>query len=332
METYGLYLFLVAFLWTLWFVVLCGERGWFRGTGAAWRAMSPPTRGVMAVLCVCCTVSAQKPAASGNGGANPSAVAAAVSPAEGGAALLSSAADGALLATTANASLTGTVGGSSAPAASAEPLRIVLQSAPASDASAVPAFAGESGWTAPAAASVAPGLDALSFDGAGPGVPCPVRFAGATNVAVRTVVLAARGSATNLATLVDGPETARLRIAPDGSVDPDAGAIERAPTENQRPGPGAGAGQSFGVNTPRPPGVFGGSAGRPDWRRNWRGEIAEVIGFNAPPDPDVRAGVANYLAIRWGFGGHPATTEQRQAAVAAGLRYGRTWGTALIFR
>ena len=47
----------------------------------------------------------------------------------------------------------------------------------------------------------------------------------------------------------------------------------------------------------------------------------------------MRAGVANYLAIRWGAGARPATPEQRAAAVAAGLRHGGiVWRSALFLK
>ena len=208
----------------------------------------------------------------------------------------------------------------------------MLQSALAADPAAVPVFANDPGWTAPAAVAATPELDALSFDGSGPGIPSPVCFTGATNAAVRTVILAVRGSATNLATLADAPEAARLRIAADGDPGPDMTDAERALTESLTPDQWQIAEIDFEEPASLDGVYFGGSAGRPEWLRNWRGEIGEVVGFNTPPDGDVRAGVANYLAIRWGVGGHPANAEQRQAAIAAGLNSGHVWGTVLFFK
>jgi len=204
------------------------------------------------------------------------------------------------------------------------PARVVYQSFLAHDPSAVAAFTGEPGWAAPAAAAVTAKLDALSFGGSGAGVPSPVRLADAAGVAARTVFLAARGSAAALATLLDAPEPARLCGA-DGAGEalaglfvPDAWRVFAVDFEEE-----ADLGSLF----------FGGSAGRPEWRREWRGEIAEVVCFDAPPDADVRAGVAHCLALRWGAKGvPPATDAQRRAAAAAGLHAGGVWGTLVILR
>ena len=46
----------------------------------------------------------------------------------------------------------------------------------------------------------------------------------------------------------------------------------------------------------------------------------------------ARLRIANYLALRGRFTGYPATTAQRQAAIAAGLNYGIVWGTIIIVK
>ena len=38
------------------------------------------------------------------------------------------------------------------------------------------------------------------------------------------------------------------------------------------------------------------------------------------------------FAIRWGFGGCPATSAQQQAAIAAGLNPGNVWATILFIK
>jgi hypothetical protein len=323
-SSYGCYLLLIAGLGTLWLIVLCGEHGWFRNALAGWKAMNPVTRIVMAVLCAYCTVSAQKTASTEGGGSTNAPQATAQQESAGS--RLPSSPNGTLTVTAEDGELSGTR------VASAGPSRIVLQSTLASDPSAVPVFIGEPGWITPAVVSATPKLNALSFNGAGPDIPSPVCFTNATNAAVQTVVLAVRGNAADLATLVDAPVTARVRIAADGCPEPDMTAAERALTESLTPGQW----QIAEVDLDRPASLpevfFGGSSGRPEWLRNWRGEIAEVVGFSTTPGGDARAGVANYLAARWGFRGHPATPAQREAAVAAGLHYGLVWASVLIVK
>jgi hypothetical protein len=214
--------------------------------------------------------------------------------------------------------------------AASEPSRVVFQSTPDSDPRATAAFVGEPGWGTPSTVPATPKLDALSFGGSGTNTPPPVCYAGTGTV--QTLVIATRGETADLATLIDASETARLRVTDAGGQELDLSGAERSLTEQFRPGQW----QSVWIDFEAPADLsglfFGGSAGRPEWSRNWRGEIAEIVGFNVPPDADIRAGVANYLAIRWGFGGHPATPEQRQAAINAGLRYGLVWGSVIIVK
>ena len=340
-SSYGLCFFLITGLWALWLAVLCAERKWFREMLSPWRAMSRATRIFMLALCVYYTVKAQKPAAPEGGGTNAAQGSVQQAVAEGEGADMPQAADrqtsgdsafetDTAVGTAAGRAASGTRSGLLA--VFSEPSRVVLQSALADDPTAIPVFADEPGWAAPFAVAATPELDALSFDGAGPGIPSPVCFTGATNAAVQTVILAVRGSATNLATLADAPETARLRIAAEGDPVPDMTAAERALTESLTPDQWQVAEIDFDEPANLAVVFFGGSAGRPEWLRNWRGEIAEAVGFSTSPDGDVRAGVANYLSIRWGFGGHPANAQQRQAAINAGLNSGHVWGTILFFK
>ena len=210
---------------------------------------------------------------------------------------------------------------------------VVLQSALAHDPSAIPVFTGEPGWAAPGTNAVTAKLKALDFGAEGPDVPSPVCFTNMPGVAVQTVILAAKGAAADLATLFDGPEAARLRLPPGGVPAPEMTTAELSLAGQFAPGKWQVAAVDLGAPSPAGGLFFGGSAGRPEWRRNWRGEIAEVVCFNAPPDADVRAGVAHYLALRWGVKGvPPATAAQRKAALEAGLRSGFAWSTLVILK
>jgi hypothetical protein len=216
--------------------------------------------------------------------------------------------------------------------ATAEPSRVVFQSTPAYDPRTETAFDAEPGWCGPDAVPATPELDAVSFGGGGTGTPSPVRFADTEEVAVQTLILATRGDPADLATLIDAPATARLRIAADGGREAEMSGAERSLTEQFLPDRWLTVEIDFETPENLPGLFFGGSAGRPEWSRNWRGEIAEIVGFGTPPDAAARAGVANYLSLRWGFGGHPATPGQRQAAIDAGLRYGLVWGSVVIIK
>ena len=108
--------------------------------------------------------------------------------------------------------------------------------------------------------------------------------------------------------------------------------VEHALTEAMTPGRWNMLEVDFGEPADMAGLFFGDTSGDSDWIRRWRGEIAELVAFDVPPDGDTRAGVANYLAIRWGFGGYPATSSQRDAANAAGLHYGVVWGSVIIIK
>ena len=342
-SAYGLELFIVGCLLVLSFIALCCESGVFRNVWTAWKNMGWGAGTVMAALCAVCTVTAQKPSNANGGGSNaPSQTVAQPLNGMGGNPLSGQGQSSSQQSQQGVASApqdggSGTAG--SQGAAPFGPSRIVLQSTLAIDPRAIPAFTGEPGWTVPTAAPVTPKLVALSFGDGGADCPSPVYFPCMTNITVSTVMLAARGSLADLATLIDAPETARLRVMPEWCPEPpDITMIERALTEAVTPGrwEEPGRWKVLEVDFAEPAELselfFGGAAGRPDWLRNWRGEIAELVAFDAPPDGATRAGVANYFSIRWGFGGYPATSAQRTAAIAAGLNYGIVWGSVLILK
>jgi hypothetical protein len=172
------------------------------------------------------------------------------------------------------------------------------------------------------------------FQSVAGGMGFPLYFADPQGVMVQTVMIATRASAADLATLADAPETARIRVAREGGALPGMTAAEEALTAQFRPGEWMAAEIDFADPVPLGSLAFGDTAGLGEWGRRWPGEIAEGVCFGAPPSADVRAGVANYLAVRWKFAGgqYRATAAQRQAAMGAGLNYGLAWGTFIIVR
>jgi hypothetical protein len=169
----------------------------------------------------------------------------------------------------------------------------------------------------------------------------PVSFTN-ENISVQTVMLATKATAADLATLIDvtvpySREVARLRVAHGGMPAPRMTAAERQLTGQFGPGDwGEWRVVLIEFQDPVPLDAlhFGNSAGRAAWMRGWGGPVKEIVCFSAPPCEDIRAGTCNYLAIRWGFAGHPytATLAQRQAAIDAGLKYGVAWSTLIMIR
>lgn len=280
--------------------------------------MPPSTKAVMTVLCAYCTVIAQKPS-------NVNNIATAVLPNTG------QLTDGVVVQqqlTQPSLSLT-----QGEPlSVQSEPSRIVLQATFSTDPRVMVSFNNEMGWCLPLAVPVTPKLSALSFAGNATNPASPVCFSNTETVTVQTLMLATRGDAADLATLLDAPETARLWLISDGSQQTEPGAVEQSLTQQFIPQQWQLVAVNFVMPINLSEMVFGGTAGRPVWNRGWRGEIAEIVGFNTPPDADIRAGVANYLAIRWGLGPNPASPEQRQTAIDAGLDYGLVWGSVLFLK
>ena len=195
------------------------------------------------------------------------------------------------------------------------------------------AFTNETGWCLPLAVPVTPQLSALSFVGNATNPASPVCFSNTDSITVQTLMFATRGEAADLATLADAPETARLRLVSDGIRQTEPTPAEQSLTLQFIPLQWQLVAVDFGSPANLPEMFFGGTAGRPVWNRCWQGELAEVVGFNTPPDAELRAGVANYLAIRWGLGPHPASPSQRRAAIEAGLEhYGLVWGSLFLLR
>jgi hypothetical protein len=156
---------------------------------------------------------------------------------------------------------------------------------------------------------------------------------------VQTLMLAAKATdAVDLATLIDAPETARIRVVQDDWLMPPVTATEQSLTGQFFSTVGQFISDwivveiSFDCQIPLSSLRFGNSAGRAAWNRYWRGEIRGVVAFNTPPCDDVRAGTSSLLALRGGFGGYKATYAQRKAAVGAGLNYGVDWATVIIIR
>ena len=177
---YGFFLTAIVSRWLAWILVLCWERGCFRGVWAELRNMSPLTRAVMAVLCAYCTVIAQKPSNAGSGGTGGSGETAQTSETSGpvseASELVPAEEESVLSRQQSTGEPTQPQTLIQSPAAPEEPSRVVFQSAPASDTRTAVAFGGETGWGTPAAVPVTSELESLSFDGGATNVPSPVCF------------------------------------------------------------------------------------------------------------------------------------------------------------
>jgi hypothetical protein len=170
----------------------------------------------------------------------------------------------------------------------------------------------------------------------------PVCFTNQPSPLVQTIMLAVRADPADLATLVDAPETARLRIARgDGWALPGMTPMERQLTGQFLSDTGLFTTSWMVVEIcfDSPAALsslrFGNSAGPPEWDRLWKGEIRGVVCLDAPlEDEDTRQGLASFLALRGGFPGYPyqATYAQRKAAIEAGLKSGVDWATLIIVR
>ena len=175
----------------------------------------------------------------------------------------------------------------------------------------------------------------LAFSGG-----APVNFTNPPGILVQTIMLATKADAADLATLMDvtdpySMEFARLRFAAaGGGAAPEMSATEQSLADQFDPGQWRVVALDLPGPVPLDALHFGNSAGRAAWQREWRGGIKEVVCFSAPPNEDIRAGTANYLAVRWRFAGWPytATPAQRQTAIDAGLNYGVVWATVIIVR
>jgi hypothetical protein len=315
-PSYFYFLIGISSLWALWFIVLGLERKSFHSLWRDWKAMQPSTKAVMLVLCTYCTVTAQKP-----GNVNSNAPAAPPDSVQQ---------SGGKDDSRQQVPPPPPGGPQNSPPA---PARIILQATLSTDSGVTAAFSGEPGWSLPVAVPAAPKLSALSFAGNATNPVSPVRFSNiATGSTIQTLMLVTRGAAADLATLVDAPETARLRLASDNSRQTVPGAAEVSLTQQFIPQQWQLVTLDFEAPATVSEMVFGGTAGRPVWNRGWQGEIAEVVGFDTPPDADVRAGVANYLSIRWKLAPSPASPGQRQAAIDAGLHYGLVWGSVIFLK
>ncbi|MGI6391112.1 MAG: hypothetical protein ACOX7Q_13105 [Kiritimatiellia bacterium] len=252
----------VSILWTLWFIALGLERGWFRDVWRNWATLPPSTKAIMAVLCVYCTVVAQKPTNVNSTAASPH-----TGQPAGGAVAQQQQAQPASPST--QPPLPATQGGPSG--VQSEPSRIVLQATLAADPRVAAAFSGEPGWSLPAAVPATPRLNALSFAGNATNPVSPVCFSNVAAVTVQTLMLVTRGDAADLATLVDAPETARLRLVSDGSRQTEPGAAELSLTQQFIPQQWQVVAVDFESPADLTEMFFGGTAGRPAWNRGWRG-------------------------------------------------------------
>lgn len=213
--------------------------------------------------------------------------------------------------------------------------RVILQARPATDNRFQILFEDEPGWISPACVPhPRSGMSVASFAANELETPSPLKVFQMTNILVTTLMICARSEAADLSTLIEGATPAMLRVISDGGSmiehdsDVDIDSLADAFIEGRY--------RVFTVDFAEPVPLsdlfFGGSVGRPEWRRNWQGEIAEIIGFDIAPDTDIHCGTANYLANHCSGGSYPATSKQRAAAKAAGLYTGSTWMTIIMIR
>ena len=77
----------------------------------------------------------------------------------------------------------------------------------------------------------------------------------------------------------------------------------------------------------------GGSVAVPSWKRNWRGEIAELLFLPSPPSPQERNAVHHYVSRKWGVA-VPYTPNYASPALlsALGVSTGDIFSTVIIVR
>ena len=212
----------------------------------------------------------------------------------------------------------------------------------------VPFHGGSNGWAsavhAVAVSAVGRARFAASFNFPTNGIASPLAFAGAASQEVAHVFVVTRVAALDgfLPTLIDmSPRDLRLRR------DRDSGAWAFEGSPNCRVSVNGVDTDAFGVS-PKfqlveidfEPAVGAGglrlfnSAGRPEWKRNWRGDVGEVVACTEAPTRAQRQCLLNYFHAKWGV---PAAFDVRGVNVigelkAMGVDHGGVFATLVIVR
>jgi len=152
----------------------------------------------------------------------------------------------------------------------------------------------------------------VSFAGNGGTVPSPMTFGEGDDTPVSAVFAVVKCTApAQFSTLMDAPVDVRLAAQP--AVPPSFKFSEEQlghtatyhinGTESAGFAPSASyqlVEVTFG-NPPELSEIFvGGSIPSPLWKRNWRGEIAELLFFPSPPTPEERNAARHYASVKWG--------------------------------
>ena len=201
----------------------------------------------------------------------------------------------------------------------------------------------------------------VSFAGGGASVPSPMMFTdgglegeqGGASASLRTpspapvsaVFAVVRcEAAASLTTLFDTPVDVRLKpketVLPAWAFSEEQNEnaaeyrVNGVPTADFKPSP---AFQLAEVSFDVPQtlgGIFlGGSVPSPAWKRQWRGEVAEIIIFPSAPSPQERNAVHHYLALKYAipvaYSGDPATPALLRDI---GVATGSIFSTAIIVR
>ena len=146
---------------------------------------------------------------------------------------------------------------------------VVLQTRPATDNRFQILFEDELGWISPACVPhPRSGMPVASFAANELETPSPLKVFQMTNILVTTLMICARSEAADLSTLIDGATPAMLRVISDGGSmvehDSDVDSLADAFIADVY--------RVFTVDFAEPVPLsdlfFGGSVGRPEWRRN----------------------------------------------------------------
>jgi len=154
----------------------------------------------------------------------------------------------------------------------------------------------------------------VSFNGGGNATPSPLAFgenAAATISAVFAVVKCETPAP--LSTLMDAPvdvRTAAKPAIPPSWAFPEeqlgnavSYRVNGVQTADFAP---SASFQLIEIHFPAPPELrelfIGGAIPAPHWRRNWRGEVAELLFLPSAPSPQERNAIHHYVSVKWGVG------------------------------
>jgi len=210
----------------------------------------------------------------------------------------------------------------------------------------IPLHGASNGWGAATLLAPYGVKGTVAFDDANSNAaPSPMAFGGDIDFPVATIFAVIKcDSPFPLSTLIDAPVDIRLETMPSWAFQTEQHGNAIQYRVNGVDTPDFSPSSSFQLvearfitetgNRPSLQGLYlGGSAPSPLWRRNWRGEIAELLLFPFDPSPDERNAVHRYLSVKWGV---PAPHWRDDSAPsilrALGIDAGAAFSTAIIVR